>query len=216
MRRFGTYLAFVVALVVWVAWGLADVDSPSDLSSVDSQTRETSLGDLIADAVRDDAHTPIALIPAGCLREITVPKGKINADAVIPCLQYPEDHVAVIEITGDRLWQALERSVGIFPQKNMGFLQVSGIRVVFDPDAPKGSRIVSLTVGDQPVSGDRTYRIAMTEALAQGAHGYFTVWGRNPKHETRDSTMADAVATFLSANRPVDYREQTRIMTKSD
>jgi len=205
-------LAVLTAIVaVTVPCVLAEVTSPVDLSSVGAQTRETSLGDLVADAVRAELGTPVALVPAGELREVTIAKGKVNPDDVVACLQYPGDRLAVIELTGDQLIRALERSVSIYPQKNMGFLQVSGIQVRFNPKSPKGSRIVSVKIGAEAVVNDRKYRIAVTRSLASGAYGYFTIWGKDLKPESKEKTASQAVKGYLAGRDSVDYRELKRV-----
>ena len=120
----------ILAVAFTVLLGLpahADVESSSSLSSVGCQVRETALGDLAADAVRTVGGTPIALIPAGGFREITIPKGKVKSEDILECLQYPDDRLVVIELTGEQLTRALERSVSVYPQKNLGFLQARGM-----------------------------------------------------------------------------------------
>jgi len=213
MRRIAVVSAVILMLAVS---GAADVDSPSDLSSVGCRVRETALGDLVADAVRASGGAPIALVAAGSFREITIPQGKIASADVLKCLQYPDDQVTVIEITGEQLIRALERSVSIYPQRNMGFLQVSGLVFTFDPGAPKGRRVTSVMVGGEKAANDRKYRVATTKPLANGAYGYFTVWGKDQPQESKGKTTEQAVTEFLSARTSVDYRELNRILLKKD
>ena len=213
--RQATLLIAILTLTA-IGGSAAGVESPSALSSVGSQTRETELGDLVADAARSAAGTPVALIPAGSLREITIPKGQVKTDEVLKCLQYPDDQVVVIELTGDQLTRALERSVSIYPQKNMGFLQVSGLVFAFNPKDPKGSRVSSVTVGRQKVANERRYRVATTKPLADGAYGYFTVWGSKLPRELKGKTVAQAVSVFLSQRSSVDYRAKNRILLKKE
>lgn len=207
------YSIFIAALAVMMLYLplSANVQSPAELSSIDSQMKETSIGDLVADAVKAGSDTPIALIPAGALREVTIPKGTVTADDVLKSLQYPDDKIAVIEITGDQLTKALERSVSIHPQKNLGFLQVSGITLIFNPESPKGTRIKSVKVGDEKIDSGRKYRVATTEPLASGAYGYFTIWGKEVKPKLSDKTTGAALKDFISKNKSVDYRKLERI-----
>ena len=208
MRQIAAIAILMISAVMAVS---ADVQSPADLTSVGCQAQETSLGDLMADAVRASAGTPIAIIPAGGFREITVPKGEIKISEVLKCLQYPNDQIAVMRITGARLLKALERSVSIYPQKNMGFLQVSGLTLTFSPGSPKESRIKSVLVGAEPVVPDRSYRIATTKPLADGAYGYFTIWG-DEHPQMKDKTISQAATDFLSRRTSVDYRVLNRIL----
>lgn len=208
-------LAALSSVLISAAIGAADVNSPSDLTSVGCQTREVSLGDLVADAVRSACGTPLAIVPAGSFKGITIPKGAVKTEEVLKCLQYPDDQLAVIELTGDQIIRALERSVSVYPRKNLGFLQVSGVAFGFDPKQPKGSRVTSAAVGGEKVAGERRYRVAMTAPLADGAYGYFTVWEDNLPHELKDKTASQAVSDFLSQRSSVDYQVLNRI-TRED
>jgi len=213
MRKHRTLVILISALMLGLPVS-ADLNSPSALSSVGCQARETELGDLVADAVRAEAGTPVALVPAGGFREIAIPKGGVKAEDILKCLQYPDDRLAVIELTGAQLVAALERSISIYPQKNLGFLQVSGIEFKFDPKSPKGSRLISVTVGGEKVVNERKYRVGTTKPLADGAYGYFTVWGKGLKPEIKDKTTAQAVTKFLSGRTSVDYQKPNRILAR--
>ena len=207
MRLVAAVLILMVSAVAMVS---ADVQSPADLSSVGCQTQETSLGDLMADAIRASANTQIALIPAGGFREVTIPKGAVKIADVLKCLQYPDDQIAIMKLTGAQLLKALERSVSIYPQRNMGFLQVSGLTLAFDPSSSKDSRIKSVAVGGEQLSPDQSYRVATTKPLADGAYGYFTIWG-NEYRQMKDKTIAQAATDFLAQRTSVDYRVLNRI-----
>ena len=207
-------IIILVSLTCLMLPAMGDVDSSTSLSSVGCQARETELGDLTADAVRAAANTPVALIPAGSMKEVTIPGGKVKTEDVLKCLQYPADPVVVIEITGAQLLQALERSVSIHPQKNMGFLQVSGLSFTFDPDAGKGAKVSSVTVGKVKLASDQKYKVATTRPLADGAYGYFTIWGKSQTQQPTSKTMSQAVTDFLSSKSSVDYHDLNRIVAK--
>ena len=207
-------MVVLTALIGLMSPLAADVNSSSDLSSVGVQTRETSLGDLVTDAVTAGAGISLALIPAGSFREITIPKGTVKPDDIVKGLQYPDDKISVIELTGNQITQALERSVSIYSQKNLGFLQVSGISFTFNPGSPKGSRVTSITIDGAKIAGDRKYRVATTEPLADGAYGYFTIWGKNLKPSPTNKTTERAVTDYLSKHNSIDYVRLDRIMVK--
>jgi hypothetical protein len=53
-------------------------------------------------------------------------------------------------------------------------------------------------IGGQAIEPDRKYKVAMTEPLAVGAYGYFSVWGKNEPKPVKDITIGVAVKDFLS------------------
>lgn len=213
-----TFSALVCAVAVLLAAGLtaADLESPDPLSSVGSRAKETELGDLAADALRAADGAVAAILPAGSLKEVTIPAGRVKTDQVLACLQYPDDKIAVLGLTGKQVVQALERSVGVYPQKNLGFLQVSGLTFVFDPNAPKGSRVSRVEIGKRDVDASKEYRVITTAPLARGGYGYFTVWGKDTTKEFKDRSLGEAVTRFLKDRRTVDYRKKTRITAKKE
>ena len=56
----------------------------------------------------------------------------------------------------------------------MFLLKVGGINFTFDPTKPASKRVAagSVMVGDEPVDPDKTYRLCVTDYLAQGRDGY--------------------------------------------
>lgn len=215
IRRAGFLVQiWLLAVAPAAAPSAADVDLPAPLTSVGSQSKETELGDLVADALHAAGEVDAAILPAGSLKETTFPTGRLNTDQLLTCLQYPSDKTAVLELTGEQVLQALERSVGIYPQKNLGFLQVSGLTFSFDPNARKGSRVSSAKIGKRGVHAARKYRVITTVPLARGGHGYFTIWGKDSIKEFRDVSVADAVTRFLRHHARLDYRDAKRITAK--
>jgi 2',3'-cyclic-nucleotide 2'-phosphodiesterase (5'-nucleotidase family) len=209
-------LVVVLFFVSLVMGGLAHADliAKSPLTSVGAQLGETSIGDLVADAIRDSVHAPIGLLAAGSLREVTIPKGKADASDIRQCIQYPDDKIVVMELTGAEIRQALERSVSIYPQKNLGFLQVSGIRVVIRPENAKGNRIASLAMDSGPFSDDAKYQVATTVPVANGAYGYFTIWDKAEIAKAKTITISQALTDFLAASPSFDYSQADRIVVK--
>ena len=55
---------------------------------------------------------------------------------------------------------------------------------------------------------------ATTVPLADGAYGYFTIWGRDQIQPLKGKTVSQAVNDFLSSRSSVDYQELKRIVRK--
>ncbi|MDH7481061.1 MAG: 5'-nucleotidase [Armatimonadota bacterium] len=206
--RIVTVVLFILTLTTQLP---AAIDCQSPLSSVNCQIEETELGDLVSDALKDAMNVQIAFFPAGALRELTIPKGKVEPKQVIECLQYPNDRVAVLELTGKEVVNALERSVSVFPRKNLGFLQVGGLSFTFTPNSPKGSRVSGVKIGGSAIDLKKKYTVATTEPLAKGGYGYFTIWGSVNIKEIGKITTKEAVEKFLKKMQTVDYSKKDRI-----
>jgi 5'-nucleotidase / UDP-sugar diphosphatase len=180
--------------------------SSTALTSKDSGSSETELGDLVADAIRGSLKTDIAFITASELKETTVAKGDVSAADIADAITYQSDPIVILTLKGDQIRKALERSVIIYPQKNLGFLQVSGLKFSFDPSRPKESRVTSITVGGRALDPEAAYSVGATSSLANGALGYFRVWGKDQITSVTKTSLVQAVETYLQANPKLDYR----------
>ncbi|HXH83241.1 MAG TPA: 5'-nucleotidase, partial [Candidatus Tectomicrobia bacterium] len=66
---------------------------------------------------------------------------------------------------------ALEQGLAQRDRAGGGFLQVSGLRLAYDPAAPAGSRVRSLAIGGAPVEAERRYTVAVVDYLLRGGDG---------------------------------------------
>jgi 5'-nucleotidase len=86
---------------------------PLDARSATSRTEETNIADFIADSFRRAAGSDVALINGGSIRaDDVLPAGDLTVRDVLSILPFGND-LAVIEVTGDVLLQALEHGVSL-------------------------------------------------------------------------------------------------------
>ena len=149
---------------------------------------ETNLGDLCADAFLDQGGSDIAFVTGGCIRD-DIPKGDISYNDILRVSPYG-NNLAVIEVTGRQVLDALEWSVHALPGEFGGFPQVAGLRFEVDlsVDSPcvkdeKGffdrvdgtmqRRVRSVTVGGQPLDPEKTYTLSSyTYTILDQGDGY--------------------------------------------
>lgn len=205
--------ATCLALMLTLATGgaFAQGTTTTDLTSANAQRAETSFGDLAADALVDAAGTTIAFVPAVSFKSGTIPAGPVTRTNVAELLTQPTETWAVIGLSGAELRETLERSVSRAPQPHTGFLQVSGVSMTYDPEQPRGSRILNLTVSGASVQPNETYEIAMPLSLAKGGSGYFTIFGEEDLVRSGASEMADVIVRFVEKRGTVSYTGQGRI-----
>ncbi|OLE51123.1 MAG: bifunctional metallophosphatase/5'-nucleotidase [Acidobacteria bacterium 13_1_20CM_3_53_8] len=159
----------------------ADLDQVVGRTSVEldalqrtSRSRETNMGDFIADAYRSATNADVALFNGGAIRaDMTYAPGALTKRDVLSVLPY-QNQVVKIEITGATLREALEHGVSrsaedIAPGQ---FPQVSGVRFTFDARRPAGSRVTSVTVQGRPLDDRKTYTLATNIYIIEGGDGY--------------------------------------------
>jgi 2',3'-cyclic-nucleotide 2'-phosphodiesterase (5'-nucleotidase family) len=103
----------------------------------------------------------------------------------------------VMSLSGADLWAALENAVGRVEDKAGRFAQISGMAFVYDPAKPKGSRVVSVTVGGNPLDRTVSYTIATNDYIARGGDGYGVL--------KQGKLVVDAAGATLMASQVMDY-----------
>lgn len=188
-------------------------ETTTTLTTVGAAVEETTFGDLTADALCAVAGTTVALVPALVFREGEIPPGEVSSQAVRSLLYEPEEHWAVLELTGAQLRAALERAVSFAPSSpRVYFLQVSGLVVVYDPRAPRGHKLRAVSVAGAELSDVAKYEVAMPESLADGGAGYFGIFGEAPRVRTGNQGMADLIMDFVRNRGTVSYSGQGRVV----
>jgi 5'-nucleotidase/UDP-sugar diphosphatase len=135
-------------------------------------TGETNLGDFVADAVRERLQSDVALVNSGAIRgNRTLPAGPLTRRDVGSLLPFA-NVVMKLEMTGRGLRQALEHGLAQADHQGGGFLQVSGVRLVWDPARSPGDRIVRAEIGGRPLAADAVYTVAAPDYLYRGGDGF--------------------------------------------
>lgn len=139
---------------------------------------ESTMGDLIADAMRAQTGADVAIMNGGGIRgDRTYDAGtKLTRRDILS--ELPFGNVTVVtEIPGSQLLAALENGFSQIEKGAGRFPQVSGMQVVFDPTAEPGSRVSSLIIGTDPVDPDKLYKVAVNDYILGGGDGYTSLGG---------------------------------------
>jgi 5'-nucleotidase len=167
-----------------------------DARSAENRTRETNVGNLVADSFRKALVSDVALMNGGSIRaDELIPAGRITVRDVLSILPF-KNKLVKIEVTGATLKAALEHGVSRSAEDAQpgGFPQVSGIQFSFDASRPPGSRITELKINGQPLNETRKYTLATSTFLAlDGGDGYTMLKG-SPVITSPDNAPIDADA----------------------
>lgn len=153
-----------------------------DALSLSSRTKETNVGNFIADAYRNAAQADIGLVNGGSIRaDLTYEPGVLTKRDVLSMLPF-NNPIVKLELTGKVLREVLEHGVArSAPGEDSEpgrFPQVSGIRFEYDVKRPAGGRIVSATIGGHPLLDTETYTLATSDFLvSRGGDGYTMLKG---------------------------------------
>ena len=166
--------------------------APLDTRSTEVRQRETTSGNLVADAMLsyyaegigtvgwraaiDQSIGTLAMINGGFIRGDRL-YPSINGETtltirdVLEELPFPRC-CCLLEMRGEHLLQALEQQLGPCSGPSGSFPQLSfNAKLEYDETAQVGERIQCLAVNGQKVEKDRKYRIAVTDFVASGGDG---------------------------------------------
>lgn len=192
------------------------------LNTIEALTtnQETPLGDVIADAMRQATKADVALIHGFNFRGMRKGAGEnLTHLNILEALPFANT-VLLVELTGAQLRAALEHGVSgvnsTNPREFSRFLQVSGLRLTYDPTRPartpecpprvKGGRVTQVLVADAPLNEKRTYRVAINDFMAEGGNGYCML--------ANAARVRSGNAPGLLTDMVVDYIKQTGEVNK--
>ena len=155
----------------------------------------------VTDLMREHSQADVALYNAGGLRA-DLPAGTVTLADVTSTLPF-NNRLVVLRLKGDALRAALEQGLS----EEHGMLQQSGMVVRFNPRAPSGRRVVSVTVNGRALDDQATYTVATIDFLADGGDSYLSL----TRGETV-STSAETIGTEMTAW----LRERGRVSPVSD
>lgn len=198
-----------------------------DLVQEGIRQRETNLGNLVADIVRQSAGADAAIINGGSIRT-GLRRGSITMQDIYSVLPF-NNYIVAVRFSGRQLRDTLEHGVSGVERSEGRFPQVSGLRFVFDPAKPAGQRVGEISVGGKPLDERQEYTIATLDFMAAGGDGYrafgeairsgkdFTSLG-GALHSSRlvynnpGRWLRDVVAEYLGKHRPVSPVVENRIV----
>ena len=181
-------------------------------------SKESTLGDLLADALREGMAADIGLVNSGGLRAPMRAGDLVYGDMfeISPFDNFP----AIVTMTGDQVAELLRRtSTG-----DRGIMQVSGIRytvdVAKDSALPESSRnrLVDVTTEDgRSLEAVKLYKVAMPDFLAVGGEGLGKLMESIPKdriviHADLGPMREVFIAALQKRHQPITPVLQKRIV----
>ena len=163
------------------------------------RTAETNLGDLCADAYRDQSGADIAFVNGGGIR-VKIAAGDITLNDILKVHPFG-NALCVVEATGQQILDALEWGSRVVPEETGGFLQVSGltyeIHTYIESSCTADEnglftgvageyRVKNVKVGGEDLDVNKTYPLACHDYLLKNAGDGFTMF-------QQDTLLQDSV-----------------------
>ncbi len=185
-----------------------------DASQEASRSRETSLGNWLADIYRLRTGADVAIVNGGSIRSnARYGPGKLSKRDILSILPF-ENPIVKLAVSGKILRAALEHGLSqIHESKESGrFPQVSGLRYAYDPRLPVGKRLTQVTVAGAALDDERQYSLALAAYLAAGGDGYGMLRGQ-PFLISPENALSETaeVIEALAAGSPIAPKLEGRI-----
>jgi len=180
-----------------------------DGERADVRTKETNLGNYIADWMRISTGADIAFENGGSIRT-SIPAGDVTVGNVYAVLPF-DNLLVMLEIKGSTLKAALENSVKAYPAQLGGFLQVSGFSFTFDPSKPVGSRVISITKDGKPMDMNATFKLCTADFTASGGDGYAMLKGITAVATPGLAWMRDGLVAYITTHPEISPTVDGRI-----
>jgi 5'-nucleotidase/UDP-sugar diphosphatase len=183
----------------------------------DVRTKETNLGNLIADAMLEKgrpAGAQVALMNGGGIRT-SIDAGPITLGELLDVQPF-SNQLSLVTLTGAQLKEALENGVSQIETVAGRFAQVSNMRYSFDPARPVGSRVTGVQIGDgkggyTALDPAGSYRVATINFILAGGDGYTVLTQGTNKLDT-GLLDVDVTTDYIVAKSPVNPQVEGRIV----
>lgn len=161
--------------------------------------KPSTLGFYTAQCIKNWGKTEIGLLNSDVF--ITdLQKGVISQADLQNAIPY-DDRVMFIKMRGDDLKNALETTLD-----NNVWPQTAGLEITYDINAPKGKKIKTIKVNNNPLKDTRLYSISATDHIMAGGFGndeFLNMY----EFKNTDRTLRDILRWCLSREKTVTPRE---------
>ncbi|XP_035669097.1 snake venom 5'-nucleotidase-like [Branchiostoma floridae] len=187
---------------------------------------ECNIGNLITDSmVHHNIKHPdetswndvaIAVLNSGGIRSI-IGQGTITVGDIVGCIPFMNT-IDIVELRGEDVVRMLEHSASLIGHPR--FLQVSGLRVVYDKTKDPGHRVVRvearcstgcLIPEYRPLDPAASYKIIMPTFLANGGDGYNMIAENKTAHYIPGDLDTDILIAYIKTTSPVSVGLEGRI-----
>jgi len=148
---------------------------PLDALSKSVRSKETDIGNFIADAYRMSVDADIGFVNGGSIRaDLSYSPGPLTKRDVLSMLPF-NNPIVKVEVSGKTLIDLLEHGVARSREDSEPgrFPQVSGLKFVFNAGKLPGQRITQASVSGKSVDVNAKYTIATSDFLvSRGGDGY--------------------------------------------
>lgn len=169
---------------------------------------ESNLGNWNADVMREYTESDVAFINSGALRK-NLPQGPVTVRDIWEVNPFSDRFVSFY-LSGAELLNALE----INSSGNYELMQVSGLRYTYDPEKPKGERVIEVSVDGQPLLAEKKYKVTINDYMLDHSDKFLGMAKENLKYEIHPGLDRDVYIQAVRDQKAIDSKIEGRIKRK--
>lgn len=174
--------------------------------------QESAIDSLFADILRAETKADVAFLP-GVGYGVAIPPGPVTAAQLRQMVPH-EGKVVTMHLSGARIVEVLEQAVeNVYTTdpavKVGGMVQVSGLRFRYDPERPRGRRVLGVERTEGRWDADGDYSVVTNSLLAEGGHNYQAFL--KGKNKVQHGSQYEAVKRWFKGHSPVSTPPPGRI-----
>jgi 2',3'-cyclic-nucleotide 2'-phosphodiesterase/3'-nucleotidase len=126
------------------------------------------LGEWTCEIMKDKVGVQIAMTNGGGLR-VPIPAGDITAGILYEVMPF-DNTLYTMKLSGADVKANIEHGI---MNEDIGWVQIAGVKVTYDPKAEAGNRITSMSLEDgTPVEMDKYYTVVTNDFMATNGDKY--------------------------------------------
>jgi 5'-nucleotidase/UDP-sugar diphosphatase len=147
--------------------------TPFDSRQTILRVGESSMGDLIADAMLTASGANAAIMNSGGIRgDQLYAEGTVLTRKDIQRELPFDNRLVTLELPGSAILAALENGVSQVAIQAGRFPQIAGLSFTFDPGKAAGKRISKVMIDGKPLDSKASYKLVVNDYMARGGDGY--------------------------------------------
>ncbi|MBF0300291.1 MAG: bifunctional metallophosphatase/5'-nucleotidase, partial [Oligoflexia bacterium] len=164
--------------------------------------KEGVFGNFVCDIVLGETNADMVFINSGTLRGFN--KGYITVNKLSQSIPYT-NNIYTLKLKGDIIKNILEQSFENY--KERGILQLAGVRLKYDLEAPAGKRVSDIKISGNDLDLNKYYNVATIEFLINGGDGY-NLFKRGEEVKKLNITLNKVVFDYI--------KDQENVMSHID
>lgn len=156
--------------------------------------------------MREATHADIAFQNSGGIRT-SIPAGNISMGNLYEVFPF-DNTLFTIEMTGAQIMKVLEHGI---PNKQVGMLQFSGLKIIYDESQPATERLTVTLPDGSPLNLTKSYKVATNDFMVAGGDN-FTMFkeGKNPTDTY--IPLRDVLAVAIKTRKIIDFTLDDRLI----